>query len=236
VETIRYRGTRHLAGPGSVLVLEPDEPHTGGPAAATGFAYRALYPRAELFGPGARFTDPVVEDPQLAGRLRGLHTEIGRGAETLAVESELTWILTALVGRHAAPGPPRPRGRIGPVAAAVRDRLANRLTDPPSLTELAADLGLSRYQVLRAFRAEMGLPPYAWLAQHRVSRARGLLATGVSPAEAAARVGFADQAHLTRWFRRVVGVTPGAFRAGVRGGAGATAFKTGEAGPVRLDR
>ena len=43
--------------------------------------------------------------------------------------------------------------------------------------------------------------------------ARGLLSEGVSPALAAAEAGFADQAHLTRWFRRYYGVTPGAYRA-----------------------
>ncbi len=75
----------------------------------------------------------------------------------------------------------------------------------------------------------MGIPPYAWLAQYRVNRARGLLDAGGRPAEVAAQVGFADQAHLTRWFRRVLGVTPAA--------PTATAFKTpgeGAAHPRRM--
>jgi AraC-like DNA-binding protein len=38
----------------------------------------------------------------------------------------------------------------------------------------------------------------------------------VSPAQTAAAVGFADQAHLTRWFKRVTGVTPAAFRNSVQ--------------------
>jgi transcriptional regulator GlxA family with amidase domain len=86
------------------------------------------------------------------------------------------------------------------------------------LAALATDLGLSRYQLLRAFRTTMGVPPYAWLAQHRVARARGLLESGLRPAEVAALVGFADQAHLTRWFRRVLGVTPAAYRNSVQDG------------------
>ncbi|WP_369214839.1 helix-turn-helix domain-containing protein, partial [Streptomyces flavofungini] len=80
----------------------------------------------------------------------------------------------------------------------------------------AAPLGLSRYQLLRAFRTSTGLPPYAWLAQHRVARARAHLEAGLRPAEAASLVGFADQAHLTRWFRRVLGVTPAAYRNSVQ--------------------
>jgi AraC-like DNA-binding protein len=62
----------------------------------------------------------------------------------------------------------------------------------------------------------MGMPPYAWLAQYRVSRARALLELGGRPAEVAGQVGFADQAHMTRWFGRVLGVTPAAYRTGVR--------------------
>jgi AraC-like DNA-binding protein len=104
------------------------------------------------------------------------------------------------------------------IAWTVSSRLADELTAPPALGEMAAELGISRYRLLRAFREVMGMPPYAWLAQHRVSRARSLLDAGRRPAEVAALVGFADQAHLTRWFRRVLGVTPGAYRNSVQDG------------------
>jgi AraC-like DNA-binding protein len=95
-------------------------------------------------------------------------------------------------------------------------RLADQMSCPPALAQIAAETGLSRYQLVRSFRADVGMPPYAWLAQHRVARARRLLERGRRPAEVAALAGFADQAHLTRWFRRVVGVTPGAYRNSVQ--------------------
>jgi len=63
-----------------------------------------------------------------------------------------------------------------------------------------------------AFRGETGLPPHAYLNQLRVRLARRLLDRGVTPAEVAAAVGFADQAHLTRHFKRVVGVPPGSYQ------------------------
>ena len=95
-------------------------------------------------------------------------------------------------------------------------QLADQLSCPPALAQIAAEAGLSRYQLVRSFRAEVGMPPYAWLAQHRVARARVLLEQGCRPAEAATLTGFADQAHLTRWFGRVVGVTPGIYRNSVQ--------------------
>ncbi|AKZ55419.1 putative araC-family regulatory protein [Streptomyces ambofaciens ATCC 23877] len=225
LEVIAYRGGHIHSGPGSIVVLEPGEVHTGGPAAPEGYSYRALYAAPPLLADGTRaaalphFREPVLDDPELAAALHAAHTDLTRRPDPLEAESRLPWLLTALARRHSTaratddtvPGADR-------IARAVRDRLADELLAPPSLAALATDLGLSRYQLLRAFRTAAGIPPYAWLAQHRVARARGLLDAGLRPAEAAALVGFADQAHLTRWFRRVLGVTPAAYRNSVQDG------------------
>lgn len=229
VEVIRCRGERHYSGVGSLVVIEPGEAHTGGPAGAEGMAYRVAYPTgallAEASGGQPRFRRPIVEDVSLAAELRRVHRVLSRGDDPLEGESRLLALLSALVSRHARPagpqGPQRPgSGDAARIARAVAGRLADQLTDPPTLTDLAADLGMSRYQVLRAFRDAMGMPPYAWLAQYRVNRARSLLVQGLRPAEAAVLTGFADQAHLTRWFRRTLGVTPGAFRNSVQDSGG----------------
>jgi AraC-like DNA-binding protein len=219
-EVIRYRGTLHHAGPGSVVVLEPGEAHTGAPADPPDFTYRVMYPAAGLLSDGMgrtpRFREPVLADPGLAAELRRLHAALGRGLAGLEAESRLSWLLGELVRRHAsAPGDFEVRGA-GRLARLVMAQLAGRLVSPPALAEIAAETGLSRYQLVRSFRTEVGMPPYAWLAQYRVTRARALLERGCGPAEAAALTGFADQAHLTRWFRRVVGVTPGVYRNSVQ--------------------
>ncbi|MDT0398721.1 MULTISPECIES: AraC family transcriptional regulator [Streptomyces] len=221
LETIAYRGGRIVSGPGSIVVLEPGEMHTGGPAAPEGYSYRALYAAPALLADGTlgaalpHFRDPVIDDPELAVALRRAHTDVSSCPDPLEAESRIPWLLTALARRHST-ARADDKAVPGTVALAVRDRLADQLLEPPSLAALAADLGLSRYQLLRAFRTTMGVPPYAWLAQYRVTRARALLEAGLRPAEAAALVGFADQAHLTRWFRRVLGVTPAAYRNSVQ--------------------
>jgi AraC-like DNA-binding protein len=225
-EVIDYRGGHIRTGPGTIVVLDPGEMHTGGPANATdGYAYRALYAEPALLTDGILgglpyFREPLLEDPELAAALRRAHTELSSCPDPLEAESVLPWLLTALARRHstARSGPDLVPGA-GTIARTVRDRLADDLTAPPPLSCLAADLGLSRYQLLRAFRTTMGVPPYAWLAQYRVSRARGLLEAGLRPAEAAGLVGFADQAHMTRWFRRVLGVTPAVYRTSVMSAA-----------------
>jgi AraC-like DNA-binding protein len=58
-----------------------------------------------------------------------------------------------------------------------------------------------------------------YLNQLRVRQARRLLDRGVPPAQAAAEAGFADQAHLTRHFKRTMGVPPGAYQRARAGGA-----------------
>ena len=223
-ETIRYRGAVHPAGPGSMVVLDPDEPHDGGPGDPSGFVYRVIYPGTSLLADGSgrvpRFTEPVIGDPALAKRLCRLHAVLCEGTEPLEAESRVSWLLGELVLRHAS----HPRldragsgdRASGAAARLVMCRLGDDLACPPSLAEIALETGLSRYQLIRSFRSEVGMPPYAWLAQHRVTRARALLDRGHGLAETAAVTGFADQAHLTRWFRRVVGITPGAYRNSVQ--------------------
>ncbi|MFV2171904.1 AraC family transcriptional regulator [Actinomadura sp. LOL_016] len=226
VETMRYRGEKVYSAAGSVVVIEPGEAHTGGPAQPEGFAYLALYPTGDLLRaatPGSaepHFRGPIIDDPGLGDALRLAHRALRAGEDPLEAETRLLEVFDALVRRHAVPPGGGDAGRPGPgaarIARSLAERLADELTRPPPLAEVAADLGLSRYQALRAFRDVVGMPPYAWLAQHRVARARALLDAGHRPADAAALVGFADQAHLTRWFRRVLGVTPGAYRNSVQ--------------------
>jgi AraC-like DNA-binding protein len=100
------------------------------------------------------------------------------------------------------------------VAARIRELIHST---PADLTadDLAAAAGCSRFAAYRAFSGAYGLAPSDYQRQLRIRVARGLLCDGVSPARAAAEAGFADQAHLTRWFRRYYGVTPGAYLAAV---------------------
>lgn len=80
-----------------------------------------------------------------------------------------------------------------------------------SLGELAEVAGVHPGTLLRRFRLEVGLAPYEYLVARRIDLARQLLLAGRPIAEVAMRAGFADQSHLHRHFKRIVGVTPGRF-------------------------
>jgi AraC-like DNA-binding protein len=66
--------------------------------------------------------------------------------------------------------------------------------------------------VHRAFRTAYGIAPSDYQRQVRLAAARRLIASGKPISQAAAATGFADQSHLTRWFTRYYGITPGAYR------------------------
>jgi AraC-like DNA-binding protein len=56
------------------------------------------------------------------------------------------------------------------------------------------------------------MPPHTWLMQQRIAHARALLQQGCLPLQVATQLGFADQSHLSRQFKKVYGVGPGAYR------------------------
>jgi len=70
--------------------------------------------------------------------------------------------------------------------------------------------------VVRAFTRRHGLPPHRYLTGRRIDRARRLLLAGMPAAEVASAVGFADQSHLTRHFRRMLATSPGAYARSAR--------------------
>ncbi|OVZ11668.1 AraC family transcriptional regulator, partial [Pseudomonas aeruginosa] len=93
-----------------------------------------------------------------------------------------------------------------------RDYLHAHFYQDIGLEELASACGTDRFRLNRAFKAAYGLPPYAYLVQLRLAKARQMLAVGGQPADLASALGFADQSHLGRWFRRAYGMTPAAYR------------------------
>ena len=80
------------------------------------------------------------------------------------------------------------------------------------LEELAAAVNLSPFHFARVFRRATGLPPHAWLQQRRLEQARALLRDGCAPLRVALQLGFADQSHMTRHFKRTYGLSPGRWR------------------------
>ena len=208
---------------GDVITVNPGEVHDGAPLGDGPRGWRMLYIAPHLVAREAdemeerrpEIARPALRDPALAALLGRLFTEITRSApDGFGVEEALLRTLARLLGRHGA-WPRAVAASASPAVAAARRRLDAAPELPASLAELAALSGVSRFQLLRGFRREVGVTPHAYLVQLRVRLARRLLAAGRAPAEAAASAGFADQSHMTRAFARQFGVTPARYRAAV---------------------
>ncbi|MFC5830826.1 AraC family transcriptional regulator [Nonomuraea insulae] len=232
VEEFDYKGTLHRAAAGELVLVNPDSAHTGQAGTPGGWAYRMLYPSidalagiaAELGMPFGtpHFPEQVARDEQLAALLGRTHQAAERG-DALAASTLSRTLFARLLTRHAAPGPAAIVPDVG--RRAVRealDLLHQSLVDPPALDDLAGAVGSRPFALLRAFKAATGMPPHAYLTSLRVRQACRLLRSGVPPARVAAEVGFTDQAHLNRHFKRIVGVPPAAYQ------RAAGTYKTGD--------
>jgi AraC-like DNA-binding protein len=226
-QSFTCRGEDRTSAAGMVMAFNPEDPHDGRASNRDGFTYRMIHisPAVvrdlldEATGrphPMPLFAEPVLDDPQLAQSLRDLHAALSHGT-ALERDEQLTAAILFLVRRGSSRAPRLPeRERLRPPAAAqvavrIRDMLHDAYALDLAANDLAAAAGCSRYVIYRAFQATYGLAPSEYQRQLRLRSARRLLALGRRPAEVAAEVGFADQAHLTRWFVRTFGITPGAY-------------------------
>ena len=222
-QSFTHEHRKHFTPPGGVILINPGVVHTGEAAAPDGFTMRCLYPTvaqmvAAAAGLGGRhpglplFTQVRVNDYWAYASLSALHTAMAQDASVLERESRLSWTLARLIVRYGDEGAPpqAPSGEHQPVQKARR-YIDEHLTEGVSLTELAAHVSLSPYHLLRAFHAEIGLPPHAYLDNARVRHAEHLIAAGMPLAEVSAEAGFSSQSHLTRRFRQIIGVTPGQY-------------------------
>lgn len=223
VQRFFHKGGNHYAQPGKVFSINPDEVHAGEAALETGYTYRAVYVGEDVLSdvfadvPGAErpryFHAPDVTDPELAARLTSALRMLERPeGEVLEAQSRFVLCLRDLFNRYAgADGAARIDGS-GRMAAALREYLDANAASGVSLDALAEYAGLSKYYVLRTFKAATGMAPHAYLVQRRVELARRALERGAAPAEAALLAGFTDQSHMTRRFKAIHGITPGAYR------------------------
>ena len=223
---------------GDVVLIAPDEVHCCNPEDDGRWSYQMLYlddawlravlgeSSSETGESGESCESTNVSDARVAvvGRLAAarastLHARLTRLNALLFSDAALPEKEAALV-LVAGDVFVRPPQSARPIAAGQqRDRLrqvheaiGERCSEPLRLDELAALAGMSRYALLRAFRAVYGLTPHAWQIDRRIVRARHLLDAGVSLAETALALGFADQSHFQRAFKQRVAATPGEYR------------------------
>jgi AraC family transcriptional regulator len=162
-------------------------------------------------------------DPLLDAFARELRGTIASGDPNGALYAEhIGRAMAARLARSYSSRPARNDFHGGGLSRSQLDRVKEHidahLDGRIELDDLAAAAGLSASWFVRRFKQATGTPPHRFVQQRRIARAQRLLAeTSLGIAEIALDCGFCHQEHLTRAFRRQVGVTPGAWRRAVRG-------------------
>lgn len=214
-ERFRYRGSEHLAPADSLVLMNPDELHTGRAGADGGWRYRMVYLDADLVAEitgerGWWFAEAVGHDAPRARRVARLLGRLWHAHDALEFDGLLLTLLTEFRAHARAPRTAPAEGalRFAPVVEHMRANLQRSLT----LDELAAVAGLSPFHFLRRFKAQHHATPQQMLMALRLFEAKQRLAAGEAPAQVAAAVGLTDQAHLTRALQRRYGVTPARYQ------------------------
>ena len=216
-----YLNQRSLqeVGPGSLVLMNPEEVHACNPIADQPWSYLMFYldtdwlrGQQEEAGLGSEFRPfdmTASRDPLLYQGLQHLHHQLVQAPDPLAREVACHLFSRQLLARLTpARWDDRPPQHLQRAAELMQDDSAS----PLSLSQLSTVAGLTPSHFVRAFSQHYGMTPHAYLLDRRIRHARTLLKQGQPLAEVALASGFADQAHFQRQFKRRVAATPGQYR------------------------
>jgi AraC-like DNA-binding protein len=217
VQLFDYRGTTVHSHLGRAITVHPDEVHDGRAGTESGFRYRIAYIEPRLIqaalGDTPRplpFTGAgTTEDVRLIRAILPALQDLDRPLEDLQLDQIIAEVAAALVAldrSNRQPGLPRANTRAVALARGFLDAHAEQMV---ASEQLEGVTGLDRFALARHFRACLGTTPHRYQVMRRLDRARRLIQTGSSLADAAAASGFADQAHMTRQFKNAYGISPG---------------------------
>ena len=221
-ETYDCNKKNNVAPKGSVVVVNPGDIHTGRALDSTkGWGYFMLYPHISLVRSALAqlelndnrlpvFPESVILDREFAGELIRFMDVYEAGDTELGLESAFLRLMSLMIARHAEfPAIPGAGSDDTGKIRRVTEILHAQYAAPISLERLAREVNLSSWALLRLFKKQTGISPYLLQTRLRLTRAKEALRSGRSPADTAVLCGFSDQSHMTKQFKRWMGITPG---------------------------
>lgn len=215
------KNREYIIGKGNIVLFNPGDNHACVQSGDGALDYRSLHISKEVMldlageVTGERtlpgFSQNVILDDDAACYLRPLHEWIMSGSCEFSKDENLLFLISLLIQRYGQPFErcvSECRAEIEKACAFMERNYARRI----GLDQICLCAGLSKSALLRAFAKSKGVTPYSYLENIRIGKAKALLEQGVAPTEAALRTGFSDQSHFTHYFKRFIGLAPGAYR------------------------
>ena len=199
----------------SVVLIEPGCWHACNPELPHNWAYRMLFVNADWLhaqtGTAAlTFTQRALSSSSSPSQASAIVDQLCQPLHHAADIAQHTRLLLDFVHQHAEASDIARREAAD--FPAIRHALQIMHSEPDADTQLASiatRLGMSASQFVRQFKSATGVTPGAYRLNLRINGARRLLADGATLADAAHRMGFADQAHMQRSFKAHHSLTPG---------------------------
>lgn len=192
-----------------VMLFNPEQVHDGSSHDKTGIDYVMLYIKPKLFLEllGAkdmvRFRSPIVYYSQLAQNILNLtHAIFGDRNESLC--SELLLDLADSFSRREVSAA---CGQNNAVVKKTKEMIYYSLENVLRLDDIGKELGMSKFQLIRAFKTSAGISPYQYFLNCKMERSKQLIEKNRDIYAAVTECGFVDLTHLNKHFKRVYGIT-----------------------------
>lgn len=157
------------------------------------------------------FKNPIIDNLPLRNHFAYTHKILETSNCTLEKTSWLALFLNSFF-QHVTANQLSYHHQLNPSKVKVAiEHLRKAYANNISLTELSEITDTNPFVLLRNFQKSIGITPHEYLQAYRVNQAKKLISAGIALTDVALLCGFSDQSHLTRVFKRKVGVTPGQF-------------------------
>jgi len=200
----------------SCRVNNPGEIHGG---LSKEWSHVNFYPRVELLANIYEqiftqkrlpiFEKHIIYDKTLFSKLNLFFHSVSNKSDAIQIESNLIDALSYLIINYTTYT--KKFSDIFDNKKIIKDTLSfigDSIEQNITLDILAKNCSLSKYHFLRVFKKELGLTPHSFIINERINRANILMQQGISISEAGQMVGFSDQSHFTRTFKKYFGYTP----------------------------
>lgn len=211
------KNREYIIGAGDLLLFNPSDNHACRQIDDQPLDWRSININADIMletvrqitGKGylPKFTTTAACRSEAVFSLRELHGLIMGRDKSFEKEEIFFFLIEQLIAEYTEPV----RESLAEVSEEIHRACAymeSHFAEPVTLDDLSKLSNVNKYTMLRNFTRQRGVTPYQYLETVRVGKAKKLLEKGADPLDAALQTGFTDQSHFTKFFKKLIGLTP----------------------------